>query len=170
MMKNRAVFALLALLVGAMASACTTSYWELDQHSGHPRHTLGWSPKGHVVFSHGHGDAAYAGGRSIYAVRDDGSLLSVIQESGQGRVVTNISPEVSPDGSEMLTRGTKKANGADLEGIIGMFSRLESTALTRAGLLVARARTQTLSGPRTASVSYSVPIARPARMTALCAL
>ena len=116
MMKNRAVFALLALLVGAMASACTTSYWELDQHSGHPRHTLGWSPKGHVVFSHGHGDAAYAGGRSIYAVRDDGSLLSVIQESGQGRVVTNISPEVSPDGSEIAYARYKESEWCGLGG------------------------------------------------------
>lgn len=92
-MKKRVVFALLALLIGATALACPPSpqIWELERWQGYQRHTVGWSPQGHIVFSHF--------GRHIYAVRDDGSLLTLIQESDQR--TTNISPEVSPDGSEI---------------------------------------------------------------------
>jgi len=95
-MKRRVVFALLALLVGATALACPPSpqVWEHEHWQGYQRHTVGWSPQGHIVFSDG-GHWR----RSIYAVRDDGSLLTAIQESDQD--TTNISPEVSPDGSEI---------------------------------------------------------------------
>lgn len=114
MMKNRAVVALLALLAGAIVSACSPggSAWRLDQHYGYPRHTVGWSPQGHIVFSSGRSYAS----RSIYAVRDDGSLLSIIQESGQGRLVTNVSPEVSPDGSEIAYARYKDSEWCGLGG------------------------------------------------------
>ena len=114
MMKNRAVVTLLALLAGAIASACSPggSTWGQDQHAGYPRHTVGWSPHGHIVFSHG---GSYAS-RSIYAVRDDGSLLSIIQESGQGRLATNVSPEVSPDGSEIAYARYKESGWCGLGG------------------------------------------------------
>lgn len=114
MMKKRVVFALVVLLAGAIASACTTSNWHLEQHQGYPRHTLGWSSRGDIVFSDVISDSG--AGRSIYAVQDDGSLLTVIRESGQGRLVANISPEVSPDGSEVAYARYKERGWCGLGG------------------------------------------------------
>ncbi len=114
-MKRRVVFALLALLAGGIAWSCSpsSSTWGRDQHYGYPRHTVGWSPQGHIVFSDG---GSFYGSRSIYAVRDDGSLLTVIQESSQGSLVTNVSPEVSPDGSEIAYARYKESGWCGIGG------------------------------------------------------
>ena len=100
-------FPLVVLLAIAAASACTTPPYQGNLY-GSARNTLDWSPQGYIVFSHGRAawppdeNTSLDAPRSIYAVKDDGSHMEIIELNTRvDPWDSSVSPRLSPDGSKV---------------------------------------------------------------------